>query len=1208
MKKIFTLSAVLTLLLGSKSYAQLSGAYPVPSPLYPTLAAIIADLNAVGVEGSVVINLNADQAAPSGGYVLGSAILNSGTYGTSLARQLTINGKGHILTAPVGSGSADGIFKIQGTDFVTINNLNLQENSANTTATSMMEWGYAVVKRNSNDGVQTLTIQQSRITLNNTNTTPASGVSNHGSSGIFIGNCSATSTAALAAPSQDSGQHAGIFIFQDTIENVTRGIYGFGTAVVIDGTAFNDYGLTIQGNQISNFTHHGIMLSYFHNDLVKSNTINNMASGGVAPTANSIYGIQYITTPGTATNNSWTSETNKIKLTINTPLNGYNATGVATQIYGTGSTRIAEDTIELVSNGGSANLNGIFSQNNQGTQTITKNMIHNFVTAATNTQPVIGIFNGGYSTYPGLGLSNTLLYPSTSTVTNNVIEKFDVCSGTPGLAYSSGVWACEDDNLTAVATDFTGNKVSDINVKATSDRLVGYGGMWRQGSGYKRVTTVNDNTFTGLSATGSTNGTPIYVIRTAGPFASGAAAQCHAVTANNNKVSKITGILGLVSIITTDEGLSLTAMKDTVTDVTTNWHIFGVLSGNSNNGTRTLTINENSFTNFNCTQTAGGAITAGVYVYPGTGNLTSNVTFKGNVIANLKSSDALGLAAAFNVTGGTVTNDVANNMISDIAAAANTANFAASLGIGFQGTGVNNAYYNTVNMVSGTTAATGYGATGIMFNPGGTNTLQNNIVRVNVEAGSDNNVAAMRASAGAASAAPSTSGFGARSNIYYTPTGPNNFLYVEGTTNSSLVNGYHVSGLTANTTKNIVNDKFFNSNCGQSIYHNFMQAASPTRESRTYTENNLSGSASSFAPTGITFAEGAAVDVGSVSDDIKKAVRPGGSSDIGALEFAGEIAPKMNIKITSSTGMDTACVYNLPKLSLAIPGFFTSVSYQWYRDTSRLTGSTGTTITVGVGTAEYRVVVYDSLTGCSDTSAAFKMTIMPPPPAYITYYDALVFCETSSVVLSGNKGTGFTYQWYKDGIPMTGEMNDHIVASTTGEYSVEINTPLGCPTMSAPLKVIVYPLPNPSIFLDGPRILSTQKYFTYQWYRNNIKIDSFANGQRYFVLEDGAYTVEVTDSNGCTAKSTIYLASLGVDEKELSARVRIFPNPSSGLINIDSPVPLSATLSDVTGRIILEKAFATQLDLSPYAEGVYLLNLQDKEGRLIRTEKIVRSR
>jgi hypothetical protein len=545
-------------------------------------------------------------------------------------------------------------------------------------------------------------------------------------------------------------------------------------------------------------------------------------------------------------------------------------------------------------------------------------------------------------------------------------------------------------------------------------------------------------------------------------------------------------------------------------------------------------------------------------------------------------------------------------MVGDIAAAANTGTYSSSYGIGLQGSGVNSAYYNTVNMVSGATAATGYGATGLMFNPAGTNTIQNNILRVNVVAGTGNNVSAIRGITGAASAAPSTSSFTAGSNIYYSPTGPNNFLYVEGTTNASLINGYHVSGLTANTTKNIVNDTFFNSDCGRSSYHNLMKAALSTREAGTYTEDNLSGTAGSYVPAGTTYAEAGAIDIASVSTDITSALRPAGSSDIGAKEFTGDLLPSMNITITSSTGMDTACVFNLPRLNVTIPVYFNRVSYQWYRDTTAIAGATGTSIAVGPTSGTYTVKVYDSVTGCTHTSTGFKMTIMPPPPAFITYYDSLVFCETSAIVLSGNKGSSFIYQWYKDGVPMAGETNEHLVANTTGEYSVEINTPLGCPSMSAPIKVKVYPLPNPTIFLYSPRVLSTQKYYTYQWYRNNIKIDSFATGPRYNVLEDGAYTVEVTDSNGCTNKSTIYLLSLGVKENELSARVSIFPNPSSGKIHIDSPVPLSATLSDVTGRVILEQPVAVDLDMSPYAEGVYLLSLLDKSGQLIKIEKVMR--
>jgi len=56
---------------------------------------------------------------------------------------------------------------LQGTDYVTVNKIDLQESAANVTATTTMEWGYGLVKLAAagNDGCQNNLIQNCTITL-----------------------------------------------------------------------------------------------------------------------------------------------------------------------------------------------------------------------------------------------------------------------------------------------------------------------------------------------------------------------------------------------------------------------------------------------------------------------------------------------------------------------------------------------------------------------------------------------------------------------------------------------------------------------------------------------------------------------------------------------------------------------------------------------------------------------------------------------------------------------------------------------------------------------------------------------------------------------------------------------------------------------------------------------------------------------------------
>lgn len=1190
--------------------APLSGTYLIPSPTFSTLGSFIDALNNNGVSGPVVGRVLVSEIAPSGGYVLGSSILNPTT---GPASSITITGwksfpgpagpMQRTLWANTGTGNNDAIFSIQGTDYVTLMNFKIMDTSTNTTATTMMEKGVAITKLSGFDGCKTPVIKNCRIIMNNLNTTPANGIAGFGATGIFVGNCTPFSNTALA-PTIEDGTHDGLFVSNDTIINTNYGVYYFGNPVNTDGSAFNEKNATISNNIIENFTHTAINISNSNNDVVSKNSINNMNSGGVAPISNMLFGISYANTATQQTNTTWNCQDNNINLTINCA-GSFAATGIFTRLYGNGTTTISTDTIQITSTGTSAHLNGIFSQNYLGTQVISKNLVRNFTTQTTNTQPVIGIYTGGYSTYPNFISSYIATYPFTSTVDGNTITNFNVCSGTTGGALTS-VFGCQDDNLAAnINSSFTNNTVSNFTINANSAALYGYGGIYRISGGTLRTTNISGNTFSGLNAATATT-TPIVVVRPTGPFPSS-----HTVNCSLNKINNVNAANGQVIAYAFDDGLTSTVTKDTVSNLTSaGSNVFGVTVGNSSSGysTKNIILDKISLKNFTSNSYAAGSVVGGVLVQAGVYAFTSSVVLSNSVLNNFINNDTAGTVYGFVSTAGNFACNIQNNMFSDIIAAADTALlYSSAMGIYSNSTGAVNIWYNTINMNTAAAGGTRYGSTGIRYNPSGTNAIQNNIIRNNVVAGVLNNCAAVRSGFGIQNSAPSVTGFTAASNIYYTPTGPNNYLYVEGNANGALVNGYHVSGLIPNTAKNIVNDTFFNSECNRSSYHKFMQLSSATREVKTFTEDNLTGASGIYTPSGMSFAEGMATDI-VLTSDMALNPRPFGASDIGALQFGGTMRPLMNISVVSSTGYDTACTFNLPTLIATTPPYFNRISYQWFKDTTLLVGATNRTLNVSATSGNYVLKVYDSVTGCTYPSSAFRVTIVPPPNAFITYYDSLTFCESSSVVLYANAGYKFIYQWYRNGVLLPGETDNHYVASKSGDYTVQVNTPLGCATMSNPIRVKVYPLPTPVVIYGGPRVLSTQKYYTYQWYWNNIKIDSFAQNRNYYVFKDGAYSVEVTDSNGCTAKSDVYLYSLSINDPSLAAAIKVFPNPATDRIAIESPIALNAKLTDMIGRTLYEDNNAKEIPLGQFADGMYLLTLTDKEGNLIKVEKISKTK
>jgi hypothetical protein len=185
--KIFNLKygaafTFLLLLFSIQSYGQaLNGTYTIPGS-YATLAAAVTALNTNGISGIVTINIAAGytETAPSGGY----ALTATGTSTNKIIFEKSGAGADPLFTAYTGgtatattnTAQIDGIFRLIGSDYVTINGIDLKENSANTTNATMMEFGYGFFKQSATNGCQNNTIENCTVTLSKTNfTTTAPG-------------------------------------------------------------------------------------------------------------------------------------------------------------------------------------------------------------------------------------------------------------------------------------------------------------------------------------------------------------------------------------------------------------------------------------------------------------------------------------------------------------------------------------------------------------------------------------------------------------------------------------------------------------------------------------------------------------------------------------------------------------------------------------------------------------------------------------------------------------------------------------------------------------------------------------------------------------------------------------------------------------------------------------------------------------------------
>lgn len=138
--------------------------------------------------------------------------------------------------------------------------------------------------------------------------------------------------------------------------------------------------------------------------------------------------------------------------------------------------------------------------------------------------------------------------------------------------------------------------------------------------------------------------------------------------------------------------------------------------------------------------------------------------------------------------------------------------------------------------------------------------------------------------------------------------------------------------------------------------------------------------------------------------------------------------------------------------------------------------------------------------------------------------------------------------------------------------------------------------------LNGATITANASGATYQWLDcdNGNAIINGETGQSYVATANGNYAVVVTE-NGCTDTSSCQsVTTVGLEENSYQNLIEVYPNPSSGDVNVDFNSHIENAqiqLTTITGEVV----FTTQVkDISNYsfdidgATGMYFLQINSE--------------
>ncbi|HEX6427753.1 MAG TPA: hypothetical protein VF008_08715 [Niastella sp.] len=201
-------------------------------------------------------------------------------------------------------------------------------------------------------------------------------------------------------------------------------------------------------------------------------------------------------------------------------------------------------------------------------------------------------------------------------------------------------------------------------------------------------------------------------------------------------------------------------------------------------------------------------------------------------------------------------------------------------------------------------------------------------------------------------------------------------------------------------------------------------------------------------------------------------------------------------------------------------------SLQWLKNGVIIPGATDATYRAET-TGQYSVQVKDTNT-CAATSRFSILTVNPSPVTpLVSTSGPLTFCQGGSVQLSTPATTG-SLQWFNYGFAIAGANSNTYQATASGQYTVRVTDNNTCYATASKTTVTVNQVPaTPSVYAGGPLTfcqggtvqLLTTATGSLQWLNNGAVIAG-ANSNTYQATASGQYSVQVTDTNSCSATAS----------------------------------------------------------------------------------------
>lgn len=169
--------------------------------------------------------------------------------------------------------------------------------------------------------------------------------------------------------------------------------------------------------------------------------------------------------------------------------------------------------------------------------------------------------------------------------------------------------------------------------------------------------------------------------------------------------------------------------------------------------------------------------------------------------------------------------------------------------------------------------------------------------------------------------------------------------------------------------------------------------------------------------------------------------------------------------------------------------------------------------------------------------------------AYATPASATTLCQGGNVVLMANTGSGYSYQWFRDNVAISGATSSNYTATLAGSYTVTI-TKSPCSATSSPVPVTVVanpPVPTATgavtAMVPEGTVLTASGGTSYQWRLDGSPIPG-ATSSQWITTRPGTYTVANTVGGCASVSSAVSVGSGNVNHFVVSNSILV-PNLTS---------------------------------------------------------------